>query len=387
MSLFFRERRAADPGPGMPLWPMRNQSSYSSVQITSETARRHSAVWRCQMLRADLVSTLPLYVYRGSELQVKQRIPTPPVLRTPASDVGIVEWLYSSQMSLDDCGNAFGLIVGRDQYGLPAQVELQDPSAVSLRVDRETGRRRYDIGGRMYDPVEVWHERQFTIPGYPLGLSPVQYAEWSIGQGLSAAKFGLDWFRNGATPSGWFKNTARKLTADESSGVKKKFMAAVGMREPLVTGSDWEYSAVSVTANESQFLDTGRMSVQDVCRFYGVPSEMIGEGGSGSSLTYANREDRAIDFLAFTMNPVLVRRETAMSALTPRPHTVAFDRNELLATDRLTRAKATQLEIAAHVLTPDEARLENDRPALTPADVEQLPPWGATTVAPVPEKP
>jgi HK97 family phage portal protein len=387
MSLFFRERRTPDPGPGMPLWPMRNASSWSSVEITSDTARRHSAVWRCQMLRADLVSSLPLYVYRGSELQVKQRIPTPPALLNPGSDCDITEWLYSSQMSLDDCGNAFGLIVGRDRWGLPAQIELQDASTVSLRIDRDTGRRRYNIGGHEYDPIEVWHERQFTTAGHPLGMSPVQYAEWSIGQGLSAAKFGLDWFRNGATPSSWFKNVARKLTADESDGVKRKFMSAIGMREPLITGNDWEYKAISVAANESQFLDTGRLSIQDVCRFYGVPSDMIGEGGTGSSLTYANREDRALDFLAFTMNGILTRRERALSRLTPSPHTVAFDRNKLLATDRLARAKAVQLEIAAHTLTPDEGRLESDRPPLSPADVAQLPPWGVTTVAPPPEKP
>jgi HK97 family phage portal protein len=379
MSLFFRELRGPDPGPGMPLWPMRNATSWSSVQVTSDTARRHSAVWRCQMLRADLVSTLPLYVYRGSELQVKQRIPTPPVLLNPSADCDITEWLYSSQMSLDDCGNAFGLVVGRDRYGLPSQVELQDAATVSLRVDRSTGRRRYLVAGHEYDPVEVWHEKQFTVAGHPLGLSPVEYAEWSVGQGLSAAKFGLDWFRNGATPSGWFRNVARKLTADESDGVKKKFMVAVGMREPLVTGNDWEYQAVSVKANESQFLETGRLSIQDVCRFYGVPSDMIGEGGTGSSLTYANREDRALDFLAFTMNGILTRRERALSRLTPRPHTAAFDRNQLLATDRLARAKATQLEVAAHILTPDEARLENDRPALTPEDLAALPPWGMTT--------
>src|SRR5438128_3927878 len=78
--------------------------------VTTESAMTLSAVWGCVDLRASLVSTLPLEVFRRRG-QVKELVPTPKVLRTPGgSRCDIEEWLYSSQVSLDLRGNAFGFI-------------------------------------------------------------------------------------------------------------------------------------------------------------------------------------------------------------------------------------------------------------------------------------
>lgn len=52
------------------------------VHVTGDTALRHSAVWACLRLRADLVSTMPVDVYRrvnGIQVEVAK----PPVLVTP----------------------------------------------------------------------------------------------------------------------------------------------------------------------------------------------------------------------------------------------------------------------------------------------------------------
>ena len=42
----------------------RTRSRGSSVSVTPSTALRHSAVWACRRLRGDLVSTLPIDVFR-----------------------------------------------------------------------------------------------------------------------------------------------------------------------------------------------------------------------------------------------------------------------------------------------------------------------------------
>jgi Phage portal protein/Caudovirus prohead serine protease len=49
-------------------------------------------------------------------------------------------------------------------------------------------------------------------------------------------------------------------------------------------------------SEESQFLETQRFNVTQVARVFGVPPEMVG-GDAGNSLTYANTEARALDFL------------------------------------------------------------------------------------------
>ena len=96
----------------------------SSRMVRQEQALRHSAVWAARRLRADLISTTPLDVFRETAGGHLAQIPTPPVLREPDGEIDVTEWFYSSQADLDDVGNAFGLIRGTDRAGLPAAVEL-----------------------------------------------------------------------------------------------------------------------------------------------------------------------------------------------------------------------------------------------------------------------
>jgi hypothetical protein len=50
--------------------------------VTNDTALRNAAVWACLRLRADLVSSFPIDVYRYvNGIQVE--VPKPPVLVTP----------------------------------------------------------------------------------------------------------------------------------------------------------------------------------------------------------------------------------------------------------------------------------------------------------------
>jgi hypothetical protein len=34
----------------------------------------------------------------------------------------------------------------------------------------------YRIRGKLYDPEHIWHEKQFTVAGLPVGLSPIDHA-------------------------------------------------------------------------------------------------------------------------------------------------------------------------------------------------------------------
>lgn len=373
MALFNRTLRS-EPGPGQPLIPFRWSNQAGSVIVDTDTAFRHSAVWAAVRLRADMVSTLGLYCWRDLPDGSRRRVSLPNVLVNPSGNqIDMTEWLYSSQVSLDLRGNAYGIILSRDGFGRPSQIELQHPDNVSVR-ERPNGEILYYIKGKPYKPVDVWHERQNTLPGSIVGMSAIAYAAWTISSGLSAQRFGLDWFRNGAFPSGHLKNIAKSLQAKEAEIVKERFSAAVSARQPFVSGADWDFKTLTISPNESQFLETINASVDDVARFFTVPAEMIGGGGSkaGGSITYANVEQRSLDFLIFHMDPTYVRRETALSRLVATGTYAQFDRNSLTRTDVLNRAKAQHLKINARIMTPDEARLEEHRPPLTQADWDQF---------------
>ena len=83
-----------------------------------------------------------------------------------------------------------------------------------------------------------------------------------------------------------------------------------------------------------------------VARYFNVQPELIG-GESGGSLTYANVEQRALDFLQFCLRPWIVRTELALSALLSTTTSVKFNAAGLVRTDLLTRYQAHESAIRA----------------------------------------
>ena len=89
-------------------------------------------------------------------------------------------------------------------------------------------------------------------------------------------------------------------------------------REPAVMGAGLRYERIQVSPEEAQFLDTQRFTVEQIARIYGVFPEMIGGATSGSNVTYANREQRAADWLTFGLLPYLIPITPTPSNSAPR---------------------------------------------------------------------
>jgi HK97 family phage portal protein len=364
VSLFRPQRRLFGVGQAGELIPPRPSQTSGSVVVTNDTAMRHSAVWACLRLRANLVSTMPVDVYRRvGGLQVE--VVKPPVLVSPGGErVDIIEWLYSSQVDLDRAGNDFGLITERNGRDLPARIDLVPLSEVVVKV-RNGLLDKYRIGGQDYEPADVWHERQYTLPGLHVGLSPVAYAAWSIGEYQSVQQFALDWFGNGTVPKARLKNTAKTVKADEAASVKERYKATVASGDIFVHGSDWEYDMIQAESAGMEWLEAKKYGIGDVARFFDCPGDLIDAAVSTGSITYANITQRNLQFLIMHLGPAVIRRERALTALTPRPQYVKLNTDALLRMDPQTRAATIATRIASRTLTPSEARALDDLPPLT----------------------
>ncbi|MGW3651892.1 phage portal protein [Streptomyces sp. NPDC000878] len=369
MSLFFQQR--AYPGQTADqLIPPRPEQRSGSVTITNESALRHSAVWACLRLRANLISTMPVDVYRRVD-GIQVEVPKPPVLLKPGGErVEMPEWLYSSQFDLDRAGNSVGLITAKDGLGFPARIELQPTSEVTVRMRK--GKLTYKIAGIVYEPDEVWHEKQYTVSGLHVGLSPVAYAAWSISEYLSIQQFALDWFGNGAVPSAHLKNTAKTIAPDKADETKRRFKAAVANRDLFVTGMDWDYNMIQAEQAGADWIAAKQFGIGDIARFFDCPSDLIDAAVSGSSVTYANMTQRNLQFLVMSLGPAVKRREDALSALTSKPRFVKLNTNALLRMDPQTRASVIKTQVDSRVLAPSEARALDDRPPFTDAQLSEF---------------
>jgi HK97 family phage portal protein len=340
-------------------------SSYGNVtaNLTADGALRLSAVWACVRLLADTISTLPIDVYRRGDQVAKPRL-----LVAPAAGLTLEEWLYQLVVSLLVRGNAYGLITDRAGAALrPAQVELVNPDTMYVRVTPE-GRIEYRRLGRELDPVDIWHVRAYLYPGSPVGLSPIDYARHAIGLGLATQRFGVQFFEDGAHPSGLLSSD-QDINQGAADEAKQRFMQAhKGKREPAVLGKGMKYQTVQVTPEESQFLDTQKFTVSQIARVFGLPPEMVG-GDVGHSLTYVNSEARALDFLRYSLSPWLVRLEGALERLLPAGMTVKFNPNALLRSTTGERFTAYQTALDAGFMTINEVRALEDLPALPAGEV------------------
>ena len=334
-------------------------STYAAVPVNPSTALQHSAVWACVNLIASSISTMPLYAYRRGD---RDPLPDlPPILRAPSAGWSLHDFLYAALQSLLIRGNAYGLIVDRAGAGLlPSQVELLAPERVQPEVN---GRVIWRVDGQEIDPASLWHIKAYTSPGNVLGLSPIAHARQAIGLGLAVERYGGQWFGEGATPSGVLTSDQR-ITSQQAADLKERWLARhQGRRGIAVLGDGARFQPVSISPEESQFLETTRANVATVARYFGVQPELVG-GESGGSLTYANVEQRALDFLQFGLAPWLVRLETAISGLLSSTTTVKFNAAALVRTDLLTRYQAHKVGIEAGFLTVNEARELEDRPPL-----------------------
>ena len=341
------------------------------AHVTNDTALRNAAVWACLRLRADLMSSFPIDVYRYvNGIQVE--VPKPPVLVSPGgSEVGIREWVYSTEFDLDRAGNCFGIItersgvIGPDGRGLPGRVDLVELGSVSVRGSGSTIT-RFVINGKEYEPWEVWHERQYTVAGMPLGLSPVAYAAWTIEETLSAQQFARDWFAGGAVPLAELKNTAKTIDQAQARVARENFRAAVDSSGLFVHGQDWEYKPIQSVASQSAFLEARQYGASDIARFFGVPGDLIDVAVSGSSITYASISQRNLQFLIMHLGPAVGRREDAFSRkLVSGPRFVKLNTDALLRMDPEARARTIGARITNRTLTPNEARALDNLPPLT----------------------
>lgn len=362
MSLFYRHATITPPEELIP--PRPGTGNGSAPLVDHDSALRHSAVWACLRIRADLVSTMPVDVYRYvNGIQVEA--PKPPVLVNPGGErVDIQEWLYSSQIDLDRAGNAFGIITEVNALGLPARIDLQPLAECSVIV-RDGELWRYRIAGKLYEPHQVWHEKQFTVGGLPVGLSPVAYAAWSIGEYLSVQKFALDWFTGSAIPAAALRNSEKTISRAEADAIKERFRASVANGDIFVHGKDWEYKPIQALANQTNWIEAKQFGLTDISRFFGCPADLIDAAVSSGSVTYANITQRNLQFLIMNLGPAVSRREHALSKLVPGPRFVKFNRSALLAMDPETRARTLETRIRSRQLAPSEARALEDLPPFT----------------------
>ncbi|KJS60661.1 phage portal protein [Streptomyces rubellomurinus] len=330
-------------------------------QVSTERAVSLIPLFACVRLISEQVASLPLQLYRRDGANREPVTYVPQLLWAPAARDDLVTWLQKLVLSLALRGNAYGLITQRDALGFPTMIEWLSPDDVWVD-DADPVRPAFYWKGRQVPDADLLHIPWVVLPGEVKGLSPVAVFARTIGVGLQTTDYGLSWFTNGGTPPAVLKNASRTITRDESEEISDRISARIRSRKALVLGSDWDFTALQVSPEESQFIETMRLTASQIAAIYGVPPTMVG-GDSGGSMTYTNVEAAANELITLTLRPWLVRLESVLSNLMPGREFVKFNADAMIRTSLIERYRAHGMALEQGWRNRDEIRaLENLSP-------------------------
>jgi len=326
-------------------------------------------VYSSVRILAEGVAQIPLRQYRDSGDR-KVKMPLGQLLQKPSAYLNRFDWLYQYVTSAALTGTAWGLITARDGYGYPSTVEWLPPEKMAvLEADSfAPGDARVFFAGRLVPRDQLLIIRAFTIPGRTAGLSPLLNFQLLIDAGVDALSYGADWYKAGGFPPGTFQNTQWEVEKEQADVMRARLVSSMRRREPLVYGRDWEYKPISVPPNEAQFVEAMQLNATQIASIYGVPPHRVG-GTRGDSMSYSNVESENLALISDTLDPWLVRFETAMADCLPQSQYAQFNRNARVRTDITTRFGAYRVARDIGLMNTDEIRDLEDLPPLpAPSD-------------------
>jgi HK97 family phage portal protein len=290
----------------------------NDINVTNETALKFNAVFACLRVLAETFASIPVAEYK--KLKSGDRDKT--------DDTGLYDVLHNKtndemtaynfkeavMYQLNTGGNAVcqkltnknGEVLGLFPY---------DWSRVEIYRNKETKKIEYKIDRK--DENIKSREQIFHIPGPSLngiiGLSPIEYARSSIKLGLTYEKFGINFYKNGAMPSGIFKHpqTLKDQAYERlKKDLEKNYQSLLNAGKPILAEDGLDFVQLTIKPADAQLIECKRFQVEDICRFYRVPLHLV---QNLDRATNNNIEHQSLEFVMYTMLPWFKRVEDCIN--------------------------------------------------------------------------
>lgn len=337
-----------------------------------------SVVWSCVRLIAETIATLPLITYErkvvdGREIRVVAREhPLYYLLHdSPNADMTAVEFWEAVVSQICLWGNAYCL----KSYGAAGRIVALDPlnpalMTVCRSLDGAVSYRYADPrGAQEFTEGEIWHIKGFGTDGL-MGISPIT-AGWRSMSGATATEnASASTFTNNMRTQG-VVSVKEFLSKEQREQMKTKVMGAVfgdsrtGQLQLLEGGA--EFTQLSMHPADAQMLETRAFSVEDLCRWFGMPPSMIGHGTAVSNWG-TGREQINLNLIQYVLRAYMVRIEQGIKKSLMKPAERArffseYSVEGLLRGDSVTRFQVYATATQNGLKTRNECRaLENDPP-------------------------
>lgn len=352
--------------------------------VTAQSALSLSAVWACVNLLSGTISSLPLMVYRVDAKGNRVVDPAHPLYRllhdSPNYDQTAVDFWDYINSSIELWGNGYarkvrsaGRIVGLMPIN-PAWVNVRRLSNGKIEY-------RWTQDGKQFVETDesVLHIRGFG--GEPLGgMSTLHFARQAFGLARATDRAAGETFKNGMRPSGvltfekWLSAEQRELAEKK---MVEKFVGAVNAGRPMVLEGGTKWEQLTIDPEDAQMLQSRAFSVEEICRFFGVPPFMVGHTEKTTSWG-TGLEQQTLGFQKFTLRRRLKRIEQALEKqlLTAAERAagiiIEFSLEGLLRGDSKARAEFYASALMNGWTTINEVRALENLPPVAGGDVPRM---------------
>ena len=339
-----------------------------------------ATVYRCVELLSDSVANLPLQYMRlrdgifvedtGSRLHYLLTVQPDPA--KSAFDF----WKEAvTELLLD--GNAYIVPVYNPATMQLDRLALCGRGTVSHDIYNDTYTVCDTVNGisGVFAEGEMIHLKGHTINGKQ-GVSVLSYARLTLDIASAGDGETLDRFVNGGGVRGLVSNDTGVRGFGESQD-KELQKAATDIDSRFRSGErivslpgQVQFSPLSLSSTDMQFLETRKFTVREICRFFGVHPSFVFDDTSNN---YKSAEMANVAFLSNTLNPLLRKIECELLRKLVAPSLCCkrrfqFDRRGLYACDLASRVKYQADTIAAGLYTVNEWRREENKPPVDGGD-------------------
>ena len=261
-------------------------SSHAGPVVTEATAMRVSAVYACVALIAGAISTLPIPVYERTATS-RARVDHPYfwlLNEQPDPEFSAAvfwEYMVSSRLFYGDC---FAEII-RPAFRSNRITGFKPHHPLRVNPFRDVAGdvfyRITPIVGAQYvlSPADIIHVPSLGFDGLT-SPSPITYAaKQAIGTSLATAEYNAKFFSNGARPDFALK-TAANMSEEQAKMLRNTWGArhqgAGNSHLPAILTGGLDIAQLSMSAADSQILQTACWNLEEICRILGVPPVLVG---------------------------------------------------------------------------------------------------------------